>query len=213
MKRYALGIDIGGTFTDAVLFDREKGRRLAAKTLTTPGDPVVAVVNAVDQIISRENLSGREIDRVVHATTLFTNALIEHKGAKTALLTTEGFRDSLEIGRERKYDLYDLAAKKPRQLAPRTEDLRFPSEFLPMAPFIAPWMNNPSNKSLWLCVIKTLNPLVSSFFIAIEMGTTNGLQAKGLLNAFQKFPLAFPAMSLRKFENMNEPRQPLLTLT
>ena len=102
MKRYALGIDIGGTFTDAVLFDQEQGRRLAAKTLTTPGDPAVAVVNAVDQIMSREKLSGPEIDRVVHATTLFTNALIEHKGAKTALLTTEGFRDSLEIGRERK---------------------------------------------------------------------------------------------------------------
>ena len=97
MKRYALGIDIGGTFTDAVLFDREQGRRLAAKTLTTPGDPAAAVVNAVDQIMSREKLSGPEIDRVVHATTLFTNALIEHKGAKTALLTTEGFRDSLEI--------------------------------------------------------------------------------------------------------------------
>ncbi|MCS5606226.1 MAG: hydantoinase/oxoprolinase family protein, partial [Alphaproteobacteria bacterium] len=106
MKRYALGIDIGGTFTDAVLFDREQGRRVAAKTLTTPGHPAVAVVKAVDQIMNREKVSGQEIDRVVHATTLFTNALIEHKGAKTALLTTEGFRDSLEIGRERKYDLY-----------------------------------------------------------------------------------------------------------
>ena len=130
MKRYSLGIDIGGTFTDAVLFDQEKGRRLATKTLTTPGDPAVAVVNAVDQIMSRENLSGREIDRVVHATTLFTNALIENKGAKTALLTTEGFRDSLEIGRERKYDLYDLAAKKPRQLAPRDRRFEVPERIL-----------------------------------------------------------------------------------
>ena len=123
MTRYALGIDIGGTFTDVVLFDREAGRRLTRKILTTPGDPAEAVMEAVDQVLDGEDIAAEDIERVVHATTLFTNALIERKGARTALLTTEGFRDSLEIGRERKYDLYDLAAKKPRQLVPR--DLRF----------------------------------------------------------------------------------------
>ena len=123
MTRYALGIDIGGTFTDVVLFDRDQGRRLTRKTLTTPGDPAIAVLQAVDQVLGADCILPHEIERVVHATTLFTNALIERKGAKTALLTTEGFRDTLEIGRERKYDLYDLAAKKPRPLAPR--DLRF----------------------------------------------------------------------------------------
>jgi N-methylhydantoinase A len=123
MTRYALGIDIGGTFTDVVLYDHQQGRRLTRKTLTTPGDPAEAVLQAVDQVIAEENIPPGEIDRVVHATTLFTNALIERKGARTALLTTEGFRDTLEIGRERKYDLYDLAAKKPRPLAPR--NLRF----------------------------------------------------------------------------------------
>ncbi|MFP6749813.1 MAG: hydantoinase/oxoprolinase family protein [Alphaproteobacteria bacterium] len=122
MTRYALGLDIGGTFTDVVLFDREQGRRLTRKTLTTPGDPAGAVMTAIDRMLDEESIAPAEIERVVHATTLFTNALIERKGAKTALLTTAGFRDSLEIGRERKYDLYDLAAKKPRQLVPR--DLR-----------------------------------------------------------------------------------------
>lgn len=123
MTRYALGIDIGGTFTDVVLFDKAQGRHVTRKTLTTPGDPAAAVMEAVDQVLSDESITPDEIERVVHATTLFTNALIENKGARTALLTTEGFRDNLEIGRERKYDLYDLAAKKPRQLVPR--DLRF----------------------------------------------------------------------------------------
>ena len=123
MSRYALGIDIGGTFTDVVLYDREQGRRLTRKALTTPGDPAAAVLDAVDQVLGDEAIPPHEVERVVHATTLFTNALIEHKGARTALLTTEGFRDSLEIGRERKYDLYDLAAKKPRPLVAR--DLRF----------------------------------------------------------------------------------------
>ncbi len=119
MSRYALGIDIGGTFTDVVLYDREDGRRVSRKILTTPGDPAAAVLAAVDQVLADDAIAPDEIERVVHATTLFTNALIEHKGAETALLTTEGFRDSLEIGRERKYDLYDLAAKKPRPLVPR----------------------------------------------------------------------------------------------
>jgi N-methylhydantoinase A len=123
MNRYAMGIDIGGTFTDVVLYDREQGRRLTRKALTTPGDPAEAVLDAVDQVLADDAIAPEEIERVVHATTLFTNALIEHKGARTALLTTEGFRDSLEIGRERKYDLYDLAAKKPQPLVPR--DLRF----------------------------------------------------------------------------------------
>ena len=113
MSRYALGIDIGGTFTDVVLYDREQGRRLTRKALTTPGDPAEAVLDAVDQVLRDEAIPSGEVERVVHATTLFTNALIEHKGARTALLTTDGFRDSLEIGRERKYDLYDLAAKNP----------------------------------------------------------------------------------------------------
>ncbi|MDA1098558.1 MAG: hydantoinase/oxoprolinase family protein [Proteobacteria bacterium] len=123
MSRYALGIDIGGTFTDVVLYSRDGGRRLTRKILTTPGDPAAAVLAAVDQVLRDEAVAADDIERVVHATTLFTNALIERKGAKTALLTTAGFRDSLEIGRERKYDLYDLAAKKPRPLVPR--ELRF----------------------------------------------------------------------------------------
>ncbi|MBT4046521.1 MAG: hydantoinase/oxoprolinase family protein [Rhodospirillaceae bacterium] len=126
MSRYALGIDIGGTFTDVVLYDREQGRRLTRKALTTPGDPAEAVLDAVDQVLRDEAIPSGEVERVVHATTLFTNALIEHKGARTALLTTDGFRDSLEIGRERKYDLYDLAAKKPRPLVAR--DLRFEAQ-------------------------------------------------------------------------------------
>ncbi|MDP6345011.1 MAG: hydantoinase/oxoprolinase family protein, partial [Alphaproteobacteria bacterium] len=122
MSRYALGIDIGGTFTDVVVYDLDDGRRLTRKELTTPGDPAEAVVDAVDQVVAAHGLPPAEIGEVVHATTLFTNALIERKGAKTALITTEGFRDTLEIGRERKYDLYDLAARKPAPLIPR--DLR-----------------------------------------------------------------------------------------
>ena len=117
--RYSLGIDIGGTFTDIVVFDHTEGRQFARKVLTTHADPAAGVIDGVRQVLSGDALPAAEIGRVVHATTLFTNATIERKGAPTGLITTEGFRDVLEIGRERKYELYDLSIAKPAPLAPR----------------------------------------------------------------------------------------------
>ncbi len=115
---YRVGVDIGGTFTDLLLV-AEDGTSFIGKTLTTHGDPSVAVETAL-----REGLETGIVDRggqgtVVHGTTLVTNALIERKGALTALLTTAGFRDALEIGREHRYELYDLDLELPRPLVPR----------------------------------------------------------------------------------------------
>ena len=114
-----LGIDIGGTFTDLVLHEAATGASAALKVLTTHGDPQRAVLRAVRQMLDQAGLPPAAIGRVVHATTLFTNALIERRGAPTGLLTTAGFRDTLEIGRERKYDLYDIAIENPAPLVPR----------------------------------------------------------------------------------------------
>ena len=119
MSRYSLGIDIGGTFTDIVVFDHEAGERLSRKVLTTHDDPARGVLDGIDLILAQDGVPAAGIGRVVHATTLFTNALIERKGAVTGLVTTEGFRDTLEIGRERKYELYDVAIRKPEPLVPR----------------------------------------------------------------------------------------------
>ena len=115
---YRVGVDIGGTFTD-LLMVADDGASFIGKTLTTHGDPSVAVETAL-----REGLETGIVDRagpgtVVHGTTLVTNALIERKGALTALLTTAGFRDALEIGREHRYELYDLDLELPRPLVPR----------------------------------------------------------------------------------------------
>ena len=115
----SLGIDIGGTFTDLVLHDAATGASTALKVLTTEGDPQRAVLDAVRQMLAAADLSPAAITRVVHATTLFTNALIGRRGACTGLLTTAGFRDTLEIGRERKYDLYDIHIENPAPLVPR----------------------------------------------------------------------------------------------
>ena len=121
MSEYALGIDIGGTFTDLVLADAA-GSRHALKLLTTPDDPSRAVVDGVRDLLAQSKVSPDTVARVVHATTLFTNALIERKGAVTGLITTAGFRDVLEIGRERRFELYDLNIRMPEPLVPR--DLR-----------------------------------------------------------------------------------------
>ncbi len=122
MPHYSLGIDIGGTFTDLVVYDHDTGRQVNRKVLTTHDDPARAVAAGVATLLSDGRLEPRHVTRVVHATTLFTNALIERKGAVTGLITTAGFADTLEIGRERKYELYDLQIAKPEPLVPR--DLR-----------------------------------------------------------------------------------------
>ena len=102
-----------------MLHEAATGASAALKVLTTHGDPQRAVLQAVRRMLDQAGLPAAAIGRVVHATTLFTNALIERRGAPTGLLTTAGFRDTLEIGRERKYDLYDIAIENPAPLVPR----------------------------------------------------------------------------------------------
>src|SRR6266850_7165275 len=119
MPSYSLGIDIGGTFTDVVVYDHDTGRQWSRKVLTTHDDPGRAVVEGTAAVLGEARLEPRHFTRVVHATTLFTNALIERKGAVTGLVTTVGFGDTLEIGRERKFELYDLNIAKPEPLVPR----------------------------------------------------------------------------------------------
>jgi N-methylhydantoinase A/oxoprolinase/acetone carboxylase beta subunit len=110
------GIDIGGTFTDLVAI--QDGRVIGIeKVLTTPEDPSIAVAEGVRVLLARTLPD--QVTEVVHGTTLVPNALIERKGALTALLTTRGFRDTLEMRREHRYDLYDLGIRLPEPLVPR----------------------------------------------------------------------------------------------
>ena len=119
---YRVGIDIGGTFTD-MLWVGEDGVAVIAKTLTTPEDPSQAVENALRPVLERGAAKAPARGTLIHGTTLVTNALIERKGAPTALLATAGFRDAIEIGREHRYELYDLNLDLPKPLVPR--HLRF----------------------------------------------------------------------------------------
>jgi len=118
-RSYSLGVDIGGTFTDIVVLDQSAGTQFSSKVLTTHDNPSHGVLYGVKALLKQQEIDPVDIVRVVHATTLFTNALIERKGACTGLITTQGFRDNLELGRERKYELYDLNIENPRPLVPR----------------------------------------------------------------------------------------------
>jgi N-methylhydantoinase A len=119
-RHYRVGIDIGGTFTDLVLIDAETGNRAVGKVLTTPEDQSEAVENGLVELLGQEGLAADQLKIIIHGTTLVTNALIERRGAKTALLTTEGFRDALAIGTEHRYDMYDIFIEKPEPLVPRS---------------------------------------------------------------------------------------------
>ena len=115
--RAKLAADIGGTFTDIVLEDGLK--RWSGKVLTTTHAPELGVIEGIHAVLEASGLKPQDIGVFIHGTTLATNALIERKGAKTGLLTTAGFEDGLEIGRERKYELYDIFIEMPKPLVPR----------------------------------------------------------------------------------------------
>lgn len=112
-------MDIGGTFTDLVLFNEVTGSFAVGKTLTTPHDPSQAVEAVLLETLDREQIAAGAVPQIIHGTTLVTNALIERKGSHTALLTTQGFRDSIEMRRENRYELYDLMLEMPQPLVPR----------------------------------------------------------------------------------------------
>src|SRR3712207_279472 len=126
--RPRVGIDIGGTFTDLVLIDDASGEQAVGKVLTTPKDPSEAVEEGLVELLEREGVASSGLKTIIHGTTLVTNALIERRGAKTALLTTEGFRDAVAIGTEHRYDMYDVFIEKPEPLVPRSEERRVGKE-------------------------------------------------------------------------------------
>ena len=116
---YRIGIDIGGTFTDFAILSEGDRRLFIHKQLTTPDDPEQSVLSGVPRLLEKASVAAAEITAVVHGTTLITNAIIQRRGAKTAMLVTEGFTDILDIARERRYDMYDLTITYPDPLVPQ----------------------------------------------------------------------------------------------
>jgi N-methylhydantoinase A len=131
MSRWRVGVDSGGTFTDICLFDEQTGRVETWKVPSTPDDPSRGIAQGVEEGMRRAAPEAGEhpaapIVYFGHGTTVATNALIQHRGVKTGLITTDGFRDLLEIGRQKRPDLYDIQADKPKTLVPRDLRLEVP---------------------------------------------------------------------------------------
>lgn len=114
--QWFIGLDIGGTFTDVMMVDQVSGRSVRYKTLSTPADPSIGALDGVTGVLQAGGVQPGDVAVLLHATTLVSNALIERKGALTALVTTRGFADVLDIAREKKFDIYDLLLDKPQPL-------------------------------------------------------------------------------------------------
>ncbi|MRS18405.1 hydantoinase/oxoprolinase family protein [Enterobacteriaceae bacterium RIT692] len=118
---WRIGFDIGGTFTDLVLLNDISGEAIRHKTLTTPEDPSEGAYTGLTQLVELAGLKASDIHTITHGTTLAINALLERRGAKTAFVVTRGFRDVLVLGREYRYDIYDLNGAPAQPLLPRSQ--------------------------------------------------------------------------------------------
>lgn len=116
---WTLGVDVGGTFTDFYAFREGDAAGLVHKTPSTPDNPARAIIEGLGELCAREGIDLGSVARLAHGTTVATNALIERKGGRVALVTTEGFRDLLEIGRQTRPHMYSLQADHPQPLVPR----------------------------------------------------------------------------------------------
>jgi N-methylhydantoinase A len=124
-----LGVDVGGTFTDAVL--AVDGRLVTAKAPSTPADQSEGVMAAVATALERAGAQPGEVEAFAHGMTVATNALLEGKGARTALVATRGFTDVVELGRQARKDLYRLCARHPAPITPPVRGLGVPVRFSP----------------------------------------------------------------------------------
>ncbi len=118
-KRFRLAVDTGGTFTDLCVVDQEMGSLAVSKVPSTPANPALAVIDGIEKLAGEGKITAEGIQFLLHGTTVATNALLEHKGAETALITTQGFEDILQIGRQNRPELYDFWARRPPPIVPR----------------------------------------------------------------------------------------------
>jgi N-methylhydantoinase A len=118
-KTARIGVDIGGTFTDFVLHDETRGITRTGKRLTTPDDPSRAIIEGIERLLDETGTTAAQIHSIVHGTTLITNTVLERTGAKVGLITTRGFSDALEMGREIRYDTDDLGQRPAPVIVPR----------------------------------------------------------------------------------------------
>lgn len=166
-RRWRIGFDIGGTFTDFVLFDGQRGRVYLHKRLTSADDPSRSALIGLEELMQKASISLADVEDIVHGTTLVTNAIIERKGgARLGLITTAGFRDILEMGTEQRYDIYDLFLKFPEPLVPRDRRLEVSERMDSLGQVVLPLDLDQVHASLTQLVAAGVNAVAVCFLHA-----------------------------------------------
>ena len=203
---WRIGVDSGGTFTDVCLFDDASGRVAVWKVSSTPSDPSDGIARGVEEGLHDVGAVAADIDYFGHGTTVATNALIQHRGVKTGLITTGGFRDLLEIGRQKRPDLYDMQADKPPVLVSRDLRLEVPERMRHDGT-----VETPLDKDAFRNAVRTLRAAgveaVAVCFLYGFVSTEHESAAARILA--EEFPDAFASIShqvapeFREFERLS----------
>ncbi|MEM6941330.1 MAG: hydantoinase/oxoprolinase family protein [Pseudomonadota bacterium] len=181
--RYRLAIDIGGTFTDTVLVDEKNHICTTSKTPTTPNDPTLGAIEGVEGVLSDFGVQWAEISGFIHGTTLATNALIERRGARVATVTTEGFRDILEIAYERRYSQYDVNLVKPDLLVPRARAFTIGGRFDARGHELAP-LSQAGVQELTKAIVQSGATAVAVCLLHAYANPTHELSLRACLQKF-----------------------------
>ena len=198
---YRLGIDIGGTFTDFVLLEEKTGKLFFGKTLTTYDNPANGIIKGTIELLEREGIALKQVRNVVHGTTLVTNAVIERKGAKTGLITTKGFEDVLEIGREFRYDIYDIFLTVPEPLVPRNLRLGISERIDYLGNILTPI----DQTEIETVVDKLVNESCESIAVCFLQSFTNAVHERAVGNFIkQKYPHIYVSLSVDVMPEIRE---------
>ncbi|MFV9505679.1 MAG: hydantoinase/oxoprolinase family protein [Oscillochloridaceae bacterium umkhey_bin13] len=204
--RYRFGFDIGGTFTDFVLCDTSSGALYTYKTLTTPDEPGRAVIEGWQALLAQVGAEGSQVELSIHGTTLITNALIERKGARTALVTTAGFADTLDTQREMRYDIYDLHSPPVTPLVPRSMRCEVEERMNAFGEVVTP-LNEASLEALAAFIERTDPQAVAIGFLhAYRNGSHEQQVAAFLRERFPNLALALSfevAPEIREYERLS----------
>ncbi len=179
---YRIGIDVGGTFTDLVLLNEESGEVHHSKVLTSYPIPTEGVLRALDRALEETGVASNNVKIILHGTTIATNSLLQRRGARTALITTEGFRDVLEIGRQIRPSLFDWRAEKPPSLAPR----RYRFELHERVLADGSVMVEPSDEDYEEVVEKTLASKPEAVAVSLLFSFLNSTHEERLLEELHK---------------------------
>jgi len=179
---YRIGIDVGGTFTDLVLLNEESGEVHHTKVLTSNPNPAEGVLLALDRALEETEVASESVKIILHGTTIATNSLLQRRGARTALITTEGFRDVLEIGRQIRPSLFDWRAEKPPALAPRRRRFELHERVLADGSV----MVEPSDEDYEKVVEKTLASKPEAVAVSLLFSFLNPTHEERLLEELHK---------------------------